>query len=215
MAETKAPGKAPVKKSIASEVVIGKAAQDLTKAVAEISKALDGVKSLESRTEDLSLQISNKEAEIAQLDLDFKEKQRQMALDLELKMKGDAEATVTEYLRSKGRQAVAVTEYTEMTETIAKSRAEFEKTLASEIAKTAAMERSRYEAEKKLLEANQKAEQAANDAAIKALEQQVKFHETQSNIWKQQLEAERAASVERAKAGSIGNINLGGDPSRR
>jgi len=207
-----APGaKAPVaKKSVSAEIVMGKAAIDLNKAVAEAMKATEGLGTLVSQSEDLTLTISNQEAQIEELDIQFAEKERQLQLDLELKMKGSAEKTVQEYLASNKQRSISLQEYQEMSEKIAGAEALLAKTVSAEIAKVRNEETARFNNEKKLLEAQHAATEAKNNASISVMEEKVKFLEQQNENLLDQINQERQASIERAKAGSIGNINLGG-----
>ena len=215
MAEVKAGAGSAPKTSINTEVVIGKAAQNLTKAVAELNSAFAIVKTMEGTTEDLSLKIANQESKISELELSFKETERQMSLDLELKMKANSEETVIAYLKKTGRQVISTTDFQAMEKTIKDAKESFEKEKNAAVASALATEKLKTDAETKLLIANHKTEEAANTAKISTLEAQVKFHEQQSNIWKQQLDAERDASIQRAKAGAIGNINVGDPGTRR
>ena len=211
-AKAATPGaKAPVaKKSVSAEIVMGKAAIDLNKAVAEAMKATEGLGTLVSQSEDLTLTISNQEAQIEELDIQFAEKERQLQLDLELKMKGSAEKTVQEYLASNKQRSISLQEYQEMTEKIAGAEALLTKTVTAETAKVRNEETARFNNEKKLLEAQHAATEAKNNASISVMEEKVKFLEQQNENLLDQINQERQASIERAKAGSIGNINLGG-----
>ena len=51
--------------------------------------------------------------------------------------------------------------------------------------------------------------EADNKAAITQLTDKVKFLEEQVGYWKEALEEERKAGVERSKASSIGTLNVG------
>lgn len=204
-----------VKKSVTAEIVMGKAAQDLNKAVAEAMKATEGLGALVSHSEELTLTISNQEAKIEELDIQFAEKERQLQLDLDLKMKGNAEATVQAYLASNKQRSISLQEHQEMVDKIAGAEALLTKTVAAETAKVRNEETSRFNNEKKLLEAQHAATEAKNNAAISVMEEKVKFLEQQNAQLIDQINEERKASIERAKAGSIGNINLGGTTGGR
>ena len=66
--------KTTVKKGNAStEVVLGQAAQQITKAVSELATATATIGKLAAQAEELTLQVSNKEDEIAALDVKFTE----------------------------------------------------------------------------------------------------------------------------------------------
>ena len=209
-------GKTPVaKKSVTAEIVMGKAAIDLNKAVAEALKATEGLGTLVSQSEDLTLTISNQEAQIEELDIQFAEKERQLQLDLELKMKGSAERTVQEYLAANKLRSISLLEHQENVDKIASAEALLTKTVAAEVAKVRNEESSRFNNEKKLLEAQHAATEAKNTASIDVMNEKVKFLQEQNAQLLHQIDEERKASVQRAQAGSIGTLNLGGSNGGR
>jgi hypothetical protein len=195
--------------SVTTEVVLGQAAQNLKKAVAELGTAFENVKILETKGEELTLLVSNKEDEIAALETKFAEIERQMTIDLELKMKSNAESTVNENLRARGMTTIPVTELNALRTELQQVKDNMEKTINAEVGKAKGMAESRFEQEKRLLESEHKGAQAENSAKIVALEEKVKFLTEQSVGWEKQLNSERAASVERAKASAVGSIQVG------
>lgn len=210
MSTTKTTGKAPVKKSsVSTELVMGKAAQDLHKAVAEALKATEGLNTLVEESENLSLKIANQESRIDELEVAYTEKERQMVLDLELKMKGRTEETVQAYLSSNRQRSISVEEFNQMELKIKEADATLTKTVATEVAKVRNEESSRFNNELKLKEAQFAANEAKNNASISVLESKVEFLEAQNKQLLDQINAERQASIERARAGSIGTLNVG------
>ena len=210
MSTAKAAGKAPAKKSsVTTEVVMGKAAQDLHKAVAEALKATDGLKTMVEESENLALKIANQEDRIDELDVIFSEKERQLVLDLELKMKGRTEETVQAYLTNNRQRSISIEDFNQMEAKIKDADATLAKTVAAETAKVRNEESSRFTNELKLKEAQFAANEAKNNASISVLEGKVEFLEAQNRQLLDQINAERQASIERARAGAIGTLNVG------
>ena len=196
-------GTAPVaakKSSVATEIVMGKAAQDLHKAVAEAIKATEGLGTLVETSEELSLTIANQEAKIGELDIEFKEKERQMSLDLELKMRGRSEETVQDYLAKNRQRSISIEEFNAMDSRIKNADSELKSTVSAEVTKVRTEESARFNSERKLLEAQFQASEAKNNASISVLEGKVAFLEAQNKHLLDQINAERAASIERARA---------------
>ena len=198
------------KTSVSAEIVMGKAAQDLHKAVAEALRATEGLSELVVKSEDLALTIANQEAKISELDVQFHEKERQMALDLELRMKGRAEHTVQEHLAANRQRSILIEEFTQMDTRIKNAENELKTTVAVETAKVRNEEKSRFESERKLLEAQHAATEAKNNASITVLEGKITFLEAQNHQLLDQINAERDASIQRAKAATPVYQTVGG-----
>lgn len=194
--------------SVTTEVVFGRTAQSIKKAVAELNAATESFRTLESKSEDLALQVANKEEQIANLEQQFNEKKRQLELDLDLKMKSNAENVVREELASKQKIAIKREEYQELVDTLNQLKNEFSSAIKSEVGKAEGIAKSRFESELKLKEAEFKAAEASNVAAITSLKEKVLFLEAQGAKWEQALSAERTAGIERAKASAIGAVNV-------
>lgn len=194
--------------SITTEIVLGSAAQTIKKAILELNSAVESVKTLDAKGEELTLLVSNKEGAIAELEVTFQEKERQMSLDLDLKMKGSAERTVNEYLSTNGKIAISVQDYNGLKNELAELKANFEKNLNAEIGKAKGMADSRAEQATKLLQAEFNAKEAGNTAQIKSLTEKVTFLEAQGAKWEAALAEERKAGVQRAQAGAIGSVNV-------
>ena len=80
--------------------------------------------------------------------------------------------------------------------------------MKKEVASIVATLKTQYENEIKLIHSENKAIAAENAAKIGTLATQNKFLEEQVTKLYLQLDAERAAGIERAKAGSVGSINV-------
>jgi hypothetical protein len=196
------------KASVTTEVVLGKAAQQIAKAVSELNAATESVNQLASKTEDLTLQVANKEEAIAALEVEYNERKRQSEVDLELTMRSSAEKLVNEHLTSNGYVSISANELNSLRSELEQTKSTTEAQIKREVATVASTLKSQYENEIKLIQSENKAISAENAAKIGTLATQNKFLEDQVTKLYLQLDAERAAGIERAKAGSVGSINV-------
>jgi uncharacterized coiled-coil protein SlyX len=203
------------KTSVTSEIVLGQATGNFKKSITELLSVVESIKGLETKVEDLTLQIANKEQTIQELDVKIAEQEIASKLDLDLRMKQNAEAVVLEYLRNSGKAAITNQELSALKTEVETLKKEMSTTIAKEVAIATNSLKSTYESEKKLLIAEHRASEAQNTAQISSLEEKVEFLQEQANMWKEQLVSERQASVDRAKASQINSINVSGPASGR
>ena len=202
--------KTTVKKGNAStEVVLGQAAQQITKAVTELAAATATIGKLASQAEELTLQVSNKEDEIADLDVKFSEKERQLTVDLDLSFKANTNKVVTEYLASVGKESITTSELSSLRSELSDVKHSADKSIKEAVGSALATARAQYENDIKLLHSENKAIAAENASKIGVLAEKNKFLEEQVTKLYAQLDAERSAGVQRAQAGSVGSINIG------
>lgn len=198
------------KKSATTELVLGQAAQQIAKGVNELKSASETIAKLVSQSEDLSLQVANKEEAIAALEVQYAEKARQADVDLELSMKANTDRVVTAYLTENGKVAISKADLASLQKELADTKANAEAITKKEVAIVTNALKSQYESEIKLMQSENKAVGAENAANLKALVDKNALLESQVAKLYQQLDAERVAGIERAKAGSVGSINVSG-----
>lgn len=199
------------KASANTEIVLGQAAQQITKAVAELNSATKSLSELTSQAEQLTLQVANKEEEIAALEVSYQEKSRQADVNLDLSMKANAEKVVFEYLSSTKKVAIPSADWTGLQKELETTKANADAVTKKEVAIATASVKSYYESEIKLIHADNKSAGAENAAKLGALVDKTKTLEDTIAKMYQQMDAERSASIERAKAGSVGSINVSSD----
>jgi hypothetical protein len=202
------------KTSTTTELVLGQAAQNITKAIAELKVATDSVSKLSVLGESLTLLVANKEASIEALDVEYGEKARRLGVELDLSFKANTEYVVNEFLRTTGNVSISVNELSNLKKELSDVKANAESVTKTQVAQVANTLKAQYENEIRFLQSENKAVAAENSAKIETLEDKNKFLEQQVSKLYVQLDAERAASIERAKAGSVGSINVG-DTSRK
>lgn len=198
------------KKSATTELVLGQAAQNITKAIAELKTATDSVAKLSTLGEELTLLVANKEEAIASLEVQYAEKSRQADVDLELSMKSNTERVLNEYLASNGKTTISKTDLANLQKELTDTRANAEAVTKREVAAATGVLKSQYENDIKLLNSENNAKAVENSSKIGTLTEKCAFLETQVAKLYQQLDAERSAGIERAKAGSVGSINVSG-----
>ncbi len=202
------------KASTGTEIVLGQAAQQITKAVLELNNSVKTVNEMALKSEELTLLVANKEQQIAELAIEFEEKKRQLNVELDLSFKADTDTVVNSYLRSTGKEAISATELQSLRNELSETKANADAQTKKELAVVVNTLKSQYENEIKLIHSENKAIFAENASKIGVLAEKNKFLDEQVGKLYLQLDAERNAGIERAKAGSIGSINVG-DGSRK
>jgi hypothetical protein len=198
------------KASQSTEIVLGQAAQQIAKGVSELKSASETIAQLVQASEDLSLQVANKETAIADLDIQFTEKARQKEVELELNFKANSERVVNEFLAANGKTSISKADLANIQKELADTKANADAETKKAVAAATASLKAQYESEIKLMQSENKAVGAENTAKLNALVDKNTLLESQVTKLYQQLDAERAASIERAKAGSVGSINVSG-----
>ena len=196
------------KRTATTELVLGQAAQQIAKAVTELNAATKTVSELASQTEALTLQVANKEEAIAALEVEYAERKRQGDVDLDLSMKANTERVVSHYLATSGKIAISSNEYNTLQNELSDVKSNTAKTIANEVAAITTTQKAQYENDIRFLQSENKAIAAENASKIGVLEEKNTFLQDQVTKLYLQLDAERAAGIERAKAGSVGSINV-------
>lgn len=196
------------KASANTEVVLGQAAAQIAKAVNELKAATATVSTLSDQSEQLTMLVANKEEAISALEIEYAEKRRQADVELDLSFRANQEKVVNQWLTSNGYTSIATSELTSLRSDLDTARTNTEATVKKEIASVVSTLKTQYDNEIKLIHSENKAIAAENAAKIGTLATQNKFLEEQVTKLYLQLDAERAAGIERAKAGSVGSINV-------
>lgn len=197
------------KTSVQTEIIFGQGAQQINKAVTELSNATQTITKLVSQVEDLSLQISNKEAQIAELGVEYGEKARQAEVEFTLNVKANQDKVVNEVLTSNGMESINSNELKALRQELATTKAGVNAEIEKQVGVITTSLKTTFENDLRFIQSENKAVAAENASKIGVLAEKNKFLEEQVVKLYQQLDAERAASIERAKASSIGNITVG------
>tara|TARA_R110000782_G_scaffold15939_4_gene46114 strand:- start:361 stop:993 length:633 start_codon:yes stop_codon:yes gene_type:complete len=207
--------KATTKKATAStELVLGQAAQQITKAVNELVSATTTIGKLATQAEELTLLVANKEEAIASLDVTFAEKERQLNVDLDLSFKSNTERVVNNYLSATGKVSISSIELDSLREELHGTKVNADAEIKRQVGSAVGIVKAQFENDMKLMHSENKASAAENASKIGVLAEKNKFLEDQTVRLYDQLNQERQAGIERAKAGSVGSINIG-DSNRK
>lgn len=191
-----------------TEAIIGAGANKLEQATKNIAAASAEISKLLELANTHSLTIADQETKIADLRTKHEETKRQLALELELEVKQNREKVAREWALQNACVIILSTEYQDLKA----AASENEETRKAEInaavhAATGSM-KSNHESALRLKEAEFKAQEAENRSKITQLEKEVVVLNAQVAGWQKQLEEERKASIERAKAAQVGAINV-------
>lgn len=197
------------KATVATEGILGAAAVSIKDSVGKLTEGLSKLENLASHTDDLSLQIAAKEDELLELDVAFKNKVSQHSVEFGLKVKEDQKALVEQVLGSQHLMAVPKADLEALKQELKDYETTFDKKVAEKVAAaTGAMSRE-FKHKEELLLSDHKASVAEDKGKINSLTNEVSVLNSQLKIAQQQLADERQAGIERAKAGSVGSINIG------
>lgn len=197
------------------ESVAGAAALSLGRSLTELKAGLNLFETLTGNLEGLGLQIAQKEEMIKELSTAFVERERQLNVNLQLKMKENGKAAALEILDAEGLIAVGKDSYSFLQAKVLDLESTFDDKVRAERGKAEGILGAQFANKEKLLGAEYGTKEANNLATIAQLQQQITFLKEQSTKWEMALGEERKASIERAKASSIGNINVGTAETRR
>lgn len=205
MAKTTTPSK---KASASTEIVLGQAAQQISKAVNELNSATGTLTKLTSQADELTLLVANKEEQIAALDVEFTEKKRQKEVELDLDFKASKENVVNSFLNENNKVAIAKTDLASLQKELTDTKANAEAETKKQVAIVSSSLKSQFENDLRFLQSENQAKAAENTAKLNALVQNEKNLQEQVDKLYLQLDAERAASIERAKATQGPNITV-------
>lgn len=197
------------KASVGSEVVLGSGVAELKKVATGITNAVATFNTLPEMLENMQIEIAAKEDRIAQLETEYVEKERQLSVSLNLKVKENEEAVVNKALEAAGKVGVLKAVWDATQQNLADYKEQFETRLKEGVDSASRGIAATYANKEKVTEAEYKAKEAENIAKITTLQGQITFLEGQVKQLLETMDKERAATVERAKAASVGAINFG------
>lgn len=154
----------------------------------------------------------NLEDKIGGLEQDLKNKVAQNKIELENAYKADQANFANKYLTENSLVAVAKDKLNELEESLEEATTKMADNVRKAVEAATSSMKKDHENANELAKMTFERTQAENTAKLTQMEAQVKFLSEQVGYWKQALEEERKAGVERAKAASIGTLNVGGVP---
>lgn len=204
--ETKA---SPKKKGTSkTEAIIGSGASALNTAVNALAKAVVELQKLPEESDRLTLLIADKEAKLEELVVQFDEKKRSLLVDLDLSMKENTKALVEGHLQALGFIAVEQSAYSNLHTELQLLKDQKDREVAKEVAIATNAMKAKHDADLRVLHAEFGQKEATNTATIQSLSQQLALVKQQNDELFKQLNAERQAGTDRAKANAVGAINV-------
>ncbi len=191
-----------------TEVIIGAAANKLSKAVADARAAIEAATGLEAVIEENTIKVSDLENKIASLETSYAQKKSEQEFNLDMEFKTNQKKFVEDFLRSENLVSVPKDKYEGQVSELEALKANMDQKIATEVAKVASSKDAQLKSEKALMESEYKAREAGNLAKIESLEERLEFANQQTKMWKEALDAERTAGVDRAKASAVGAVNI-------
>lgn len=182
----------------------------LIKVADEITKIVDALKHTTGIHEDLTQDIAEKEQALNQLDTKFQEESRRRQVELELDFKEREASKVDQILKAQGKQAVNAGEYTVLVDSFTALKTEFSKRLEEEAGKIRGMESAKTASAIKQAQLELQVKEAANTAAITSLTEKNTLLAEQVKDYKGQLDAEREARVQEARARGTAMVTVNG-----
>ena len=202
---------APARKgNTQTEMIIGSAVKDLQKVIDSANASVEKVAKLAEEAEKQQSIIAQREDQIKELDVKFAETKRQKEVQMELDLQQNERKAVDSILDKQGLVAVSRSEYEKFNAGIAAAKTEAEADAKKEIAIATNSMKKQHENELALAKADFETKQATANAKLENANSQIEFLNSQVKMWKDALDAERNASVERAKASAIGTVSING-----
>lgn len=197
-----------------TETIIGTAATKLSSAVKSAKEALESVTGLEAVITENTLKVTDLENKIASLNTEYDQRNAKLAFDMDLQYKTNQKEFANQYLQEQGLIAVPVETFEKTKNELENLKKDFDSKVSAEVGKANAIKDSQMKSEKALMESEYKAKEATNLARIENLEAQLSFANEQVTMWQTALNEERKAGVERAKAASVGAVNISSGTGR-
>lgn len=191
-----------------TEQIIGTGLAKVDQSIKGLKSAVAELETLAGIIEKQSLQIADNQLKISELDVNFKEEKRQRTVQLEQDMKEQGLHLATGIFLAEGKLAIHKDELSSLTARATKNEEESKNALNTAVAIATSAQKSKYESDLKVLQAEQKAAEAQNNAKLAQSEAQIKFLAEQVVMWKTQLEEQRKAETERSKNQAVGTINV-------
>lgn len=194
------------------EVVVGAAARMLDTAGKSVQNLLNG---LNDTVDELGLKIDQKTAQLQDLNNQYVEKERQAAIDMQQSLQARGLKAANELLGTYGMTSIRTEELAATRNELTTLKGSFKDDLVRATGAAANEAKLKWEGEKALLIAQNEKAAAEDKFALKGANDKIDMLEKQAEMLTKQLDDERKAGIERAKASSIGAVNVGGPANNR
>lgn len=192
-----------------TEIIVGSAAAKLAQGVKFFNEVKDVIPKLEDQIEEKVLKITDLENRIEDLNQDLNNKKAQNKFELELAYKTDKKALAQQYLNENSLIEISEEEYVDLETKYSTLKAEFDKEVSAATGKLKGILNAEFDNKVKVAELEYRAKEADNVASLKQKDTEIQSLKEQIKSLQKMIEDNRAAEVERAKASSIQNLNVG------
>lgn len=186
-----------------SEVILGTAVGKLNAGMKALSDMMGGIDKLEERVNENILIISDQEDKIAAKALELKNAVAQNKIELQQAYETNKAEFAMQWMKDNGYALISVEELNGLKADLASATSDTEATIKKEVSAAAGAITAKYNSEKREQELQFLAKEAQNVAALSQKDEKIKFLEEQVVSWRNALDKERDASVQRAQAGAI------------
>jgi len=197
-----------------TEIVIGAAYLKLQAASKSLQEGVKQSEELVKIVEENTLKVTNLEDKIGALTTEYEEKRKKITFDLDLDYRSDKEKFVRNYVTENSLVLVKKEEYEDLNKKISDLSQGSQKAVNEALSSQKSQLEKDHKAEISILNSSFSAKEAENKATIESLKNQLAAALQSVEDWKKALDQERLAGIERAKASSIGTLNVGGTNSR-
>lgn len=191
-----------------TEVILGSAAARLESGLKSLSGVVESVAKLEEKINQNALFISDQEATIAAKGMELRNLIAQNKIELQQAYEANKEGFVRGWLLEKDYQIIKSADLVQLRNDLTAAKADTNAQINREVAIVTNTLNRNHESAKKEYELEFKAKEAQNVAALAQKDDKIKFLEEQVASWKKALDDEREASVKRAQAAQIQNLNV-------
>lgn len=191
--------------------ILGQGASLFSKAIASINDAVSKLDGLEEKAANLTLIIADRESRVEALEADFnlasdalnksyEEKEREYKVNFDLKVKANEKGFVDNWLSTNGLVTTTQVYLDSLQEQYDNLKSNYADDVHKEVGKALGIAESKHKSELTIKDKEFAAKEADNNAKLAVAAEKISFLEGQVNYWKEQLNEERKAGIERAKA---------------
>lgn len=197
-----------------TEAILGAAAAKFTQSAANLKSLINSagevLETLGDKESELSISIVAKTDALALLDVEYAEKRRTQGVTLKLEEQADIAAVAKKYADANGKTIIDTDVLNAQQGEFEDLKVNFKDKVRAEAQAAIVAATSSHRQELALQEANFKATQATTQASITSLQGQLDATVKENARLYVQIDEERKASIERAKAQGSSVVNVSG-----
>ncbi len=189
-------------------LIVSSSTAKLVSAAAALGEVCASLNATATIQEGILEQIAQSEARLAELDVQFTEVKRAKEVELTLALQENAALKVSAVLSSQGKVAIPQAELSDLKSQLAKLQTDFAKEVATEVGKAKGIAETAATNAIKIAKLEQDAVAAKQVAEIESLKAQLAAAQTTIQNYIGQINSERQARVDEAKARGNAVVNV-------